>query len=117
MSNRPTAAALVISAAKTRHVMTKSGKKLTDEEVDEVIRLADVDGDVQINHEEFVVLQVSGEHVEDEAQSEEIAEEEPEAGKGKQAMMTVGLAEGELFEQDVRLPFSAVCRGDDRAGA
>jgi len=34
-----------ISAAELRHVMTNLGEKLTDEEVDEMIREADVDGD------------------------------------------------------------------------
>ncbi|KAJ3683007.1 hypothetical protein LUZ60_013234 [Juncus effusus] len=43
-----------ISAAELRHVMTNLGEKLTDEEVDEMIREADVDGDGQINYEEFV---------------------------------------------------------------
>ena len=37
-----------------RHVMTNLGEKLTDEEVDEMIREADVDGDGQVNYEEFV---------------------------------------------------------------
>ena len=43
-----------ISAAELRHVMTNLGEKLTDEEVDEMIREADVDGDGQINYEEFL---------------------------------------------------------------
>ena len=34
-----------ISAAELKHVMTNLGEKLTDEEVDEMIREADVDGD------------------------------------------------------------------------
>ena len=42
------------SAAELRHAMTNLGEKLTDEEVDEMIREADVDGDGQINYEEFV---------------------------------------------------------------
>jgi len=43
-----------ISAAELRHIMTNLGEKLTDEEVDEMIREADVDGDGQINYDEFV---------------------------------------------------------------
>jgi EF-hand domain pair len=34
-----------------RHVMTNLGEKLTDEEVDEMIREADIDGDGQVNYE------------------------------------------------------------------
>ncbi|KAI1240631.1 Calmodulin, partial [Lamprotornis superbus] len=41
-----------ISAAELRHVMTNLGEKLTDEEVDEMIREADIDGDGQVNYEE-----------------------------------------------------------------
>merc|ERR1711865_79189 len=48
-----------ISAAELRHVMTNLGEKLTDEEVDEMIREADVDGDGQINYEEFVKIMMS----------------------------------------------------------
>ncbi|MGF1924183.1 MAG: EF-hand domain-containing protein [Bacteroidia bacterium] len=44
----------LISAAELRHVMTNLGKKLTEEEVDEIIREADIDGDGGINYEEFV---------------------------------------------------------------
>uniref|UniRef100_A0A8B9Q2F0 Calmodulin 1 n=1 Tax=Apteryx owenii TaxID=8824 RepID=A0A8B9Q2F0_APTOW len=45
-----------ISAAELRHVMTNLGEKLTDEEVDEMIREADIDGDGQVNYEEFVQM-------------------------------------------------------------
>jgi len=48
-----------ISAAELRHIMTNLGEKLTDEEVDEMIREADVDGDGQINYEEFVKMMMS----------------------------------------------------------
>ncbi|TNN66489.1 Fibrillin-1 [Liparis tanakae] len=42
-----------ISAAELRHVMTNLGEKLTDEEVDEMIREADIDGDGQVNYEAY----------------------------------------------------------------
>ena len=48
-----------ISASELRHVMTNLGEKLTDEEVDEMIREADIDGDGQINYEEFVKMMMS----------------------------------------------------------
>merc|ERR1711988_1445790 len=45
--------------AELHHVMTNLGEKLTDEEVDEMIREADVDGDGQVNYEEFVTMMTS----------------------------------------------------------
>ena len=45
-----------ISAAELRHVMTNLGEKLTDEEVDEMIREADIDGDGQVNYEGKTLL-------------------------------------------------------------
>ena len=48
-----------ISAVELRHVMTNLGEKLTDEEVDEMIREADVDGDGQTNYEEFVKMMMA----------------------------------------------------------
>jgi calmodulin len=51
-----------ISAAELRHVMTNLGEKLSDVEVDEMIREADVDGDGQINYEEFVKVSISRVH-------------------------------------------------------
>lgn len=45
-----------ISAAELRHVMTNLGEKLTDEEVDEMIREADIDGDGQVNYEGCIPL-------------------------------------------------------------
>mmetsp|Transcript_35982 Transcript_35982/g.32366 ORF Transcript_35982/g.32366 Transcript_35982/m.32366 type:complete len:176 (+) Transcript_35982:567-1094(+) len=45
-----------ISSAELKHVMANLGEKLTDEEVDEMVREADVDGDGQINYEEFVKM-------------------------------------------------------------
>jgi len=48
-----------ISAAELRHVMTNLGEKLSDAEVDEMIREADVDGDGQINYDEFVDMMMA----------------------------------------------------------
>jgi len=45
-----------ISAAELRHVMTNLGEKLTDEEVDEMIREADIDGDGQVNYEGMIAV-------------------------------------------------------------
>lgn len=49
----------LISAAELRHVMTNLGEKLTDEEVDEMIKEADLDGDGHINYEEFVRMMMA----------------------------------------------------------
>jgi calmodulin len=48
-----------ISAAELRHVMTNLGEVITDEEVDELIREADIDGDGQINYEEFAKVMMA----------------------------------------------------------
>ncbi|XP_073402735.1 calmodulin-like [Dendrobates tinctorius] len=45
-----------ISAAELRHVMTNLGEKLTDEEIDEMIREVDIERDGQVNYEEFVQM-------------------------------------------------------------
>ncbi|XP_046535934.1 calmodulin-like protein 3 [Equus quagga] len=47
-----------ISTAELRHVTTRLGEKLTKEEVDKMIWAADVDGDGQVNYEEFVRMLV-----------------------------------------------------------
>ena len=45
-----------VSPAELRHVLGNIGEKLTDEEIDEMILEADVDGDGAINYEEFVAM-------------------------------------------------------------
>ena len=45
-----------ISADELKQVINNLGEKLTDEEVNELIREADIDDDGQINYEEFVLL-------------------------------------------------------------
>ena len=40
-----------ISAAELRHVMTNMGEKLTDEEVDEMLKEADTEGSGMVNYE------------------------------------------------------------------
>ena len=39
--------------------MASLGEKLTEEEVDKIIRKADIDGDGQVNYEEFVLVMTS----------------------------------------------------------
>jgi len=48
-----------ISPTELRRIMMNLGETLTDEEVDEMIRGADMDGDGQINYEEFVTMTMS----------------------------------------------------------
>ncbi|KAI5003268.1 hypothetical protein ZWY2020_030428 [Hordeum vulgare] len=48
-----------ISAAELRQVMTNLGEKLSEEEVEEMVREADVDGDGQINYDEFVKVMMA----------------------------------------------------------
>ena len=45
-----------ISAAELRHVMVNLGERLTDDEVDEMIKVADDDKDGKISYQEFVAI-------------------------------------------------------------
>lgn len=45
-----------VSRAEFRHVMTSLGEALTDQEVDEMIGEADLDGDGNIDYSEFVAM-------------------------------------------------------------
>jgi len=47
-----------ISAAELRHVMTNLGEKLSEEEANEMIRLADDDGDGLINYNDFIRMMI-----------------------------------------------------------
>ena len=51
-----------ISAAELRHVMVSLGEKLADQEVDEMIKEADIDGEGQINYKEFRLMVRSFSH-------------------------------------------------------
>ncbi|CAD5125907.1 unnamed protein product [Dimorphilus gyrociliatus] len=46
----------LISASELRYVMANLGEKMTDEEVDEMIRETDLDGDGFVNYQEFVAM-------------------------------------------------------------
>ncbi|XP_078441983.1 calmodulin-1-like [Wolffia australiana] len=48
-----------ISASELRNVMISLGEKMTDEEVEQMIREADLDGDGQINFDEFVRMMLA----------------------------------------------------------
>ncbi|KAL0268649.1 UNVERIFIED_CONTAM: hypothetical protein PYX00_010500 [Menopon gallinae] len=49
----------LISSIELRHVMTNLGEKLSDEEVDDMIKEADLDGDGMVNYNEFVTILTS----------------------------------------------------------
>ena len=46
----------LISADELRHVMKTLGEDLTEDEIDQMMREADTNGDGQINYEEFVAM-------------------------------------------------------------
>ncbi|XP_059616245.1 calmodulin-A-like isoform X3 [Phlebotomus argentipes] len=46
----------LISSSELRHVMTNLGEKLSEEEVDDMIKEADLDGDGMVNYNEFVMI-------------------------------------------------------------
>merc|ERR1711934_122549 len=48
-----------IPADEIRHIITNFGPRLTYEEVDVIIREADIDGDSQINYDEFVNMMLA----------------------------------------------------------
>ncbi len=45
-----------ISAAELRHVMANLGEKLTEQELDQMIKEADIDGDGQVNYEGILLV-------------------------------------------------------------
>jgi hypothetical protein len=49
----------LISAAELPHIMNSLGEKLTDDEIDEMLQEADIDGDGYINYENFVRMMMS----------------------------------------------------------
>ena len=48
-----------ISVAELSHVMTSLGEELTEEEVKEMIKEADIDGDGQVSYEDFKKIYLS----------------------------------------------------------
>ncbi|XP_062214631.1 calmodulin-like protein 4 isoform X4 [Phragmites australis] len=50
-----------ISPTELRMVMTNLGEQMTDEEVEQMIKEADTDGDGQVNYDEFVLMMKNAE--------------------------------------------------------
>ncbi|XP_050387418.1 calmodulin-like [Argentina anserina] len=48
-----------ISADELRHVMASLGESLTDQQIDQMVHEADIDGDGQINYQEFVKVMLA----------------------------------------------------------
>ena len=49
-----------ISSTELKQVMANLGEKLTDDEIEEMIREADADGDGEVDYEEFVKMMGGG---------------------------------------------------------
>lgn len=49
-----------VGAAEIRHVLINIGEQVTDEEVDEMIRMVDTDGDGQVSFDEFYFMVTGG---------------------------------------------------------
>lgn len=49
-----------VGAAEIRHVLINIGEKVSDEEVDEMIRMVDKDGDGQVSFDEFYEMITGG---------------------------------------------------------
>ena len=49
-----------VGAAEIRHVLINIGEQVTDEEVDEMIRMVDTDGDGQVSWTEFYAMVTGG---------------------------------------------------------
>jgi len=43
----------IISVTELKHVMTNLGEKITEQEVDEMLREAEIDGNAHINYDDF----------------------------------------------------------------
>lgn len=49
----------MISVGELRHILTQMGEKLSDEEVDEILKEANIDSEGLINYDEFVTMLMS----------------------------------------------------------
>ncbi|KAH8041052.1 hypothetical protein HPB51_013712 [Rhipicephalus microplus] len=102
-----------IPAAELRHVMTTLGEKLTNEEVDAMIREADVDGDGHINYEDFVSL-ITGTSNAESSQEERASAEPGEVYSSENPIETAQEAEWLHFpsSQDNMEDCSSVIQGE-----
>ena len=76
-----------IGAAELRHVFTSMGEEITDEEVDEMIRMCDDDGDGQVSFEEFSGM-VFEHSIRPSIQKAEVIKTEPAETAGQPAAVT-----------------------------